>query len=102
MKEYAPLVRRFSAIEKLQAPYTLTYALTVPFPGGPCRLSVFRTGSAACHDSLSLDASPRCCYALLLYLYENAVQPELWRDVLAEFYPLAVQNDKKGGVSGDR
>ncbi len=103
MKAYPPLTRKFSAIEKLQAPYALTYALDTAGAGGGCRLSLSRTGETACNDSLVLDAPPQHCYPLLRYLYENAVQPEIWRDVVADFYPAVLQqNNGRGGASSDR
>ena len=95
MKPYTPLTRKFSAIEMLQQPYLLTYALDES--DGACRLAVSRTGETACSDSLVLDAPPQCCYSILQYLYENCVQPEIWRDVVAECYPAAVQFCRKGG-----
>ena len=50
------------------------------------------TAAAAGARSVTfLDASPQRCYALLLYLYENCVQPEIWRDVIEERYPLSRQ-----------
>ena len=89
MRPYLPLTREFSAIEELQQPYRLTYALDAA--DGVCRLRLSRSGQADCSDSLVLDASPQRCYALLLYLYENCVQPEIWRDVIEERCPLSRQ-----------
>ena len=101
MKAYAPLTREFSAIEKLQLPYHLTYALAPAGTSGPCRLTLSRTGAAACCDSLVLDAPPQSCYPVLRYLYENAVQPDIWRDVSADFYPIIQQLDGKDGVCSE-
>ena len=98
MKAYAPLTREFSAIEKLQLPYHLAYALAPAGTSGPCRLTLSRTGETACRDSLVLDAPPLFCYSVLRYLYENAVQPEIWRDVVAECYPAAARPGGKGGL----
>lgn len=96
MKPYAPLTREFSAIEMLQRPYLLTYAMDEA--GGACRLTLSRTGDTACSDSLVLDAPPQYCYSILRYLYENCVQPEIWRDVVAECCPAGVRMNGKGGV----
>ena len=38
---------------------------------------------------------------ILRYLYENAVQPEIWRDVIADFYPIIQQLDGKDGVCSE-
>lgn len=94
MKSYAPLTREFSAIEMLQKPYRLTYALDES--NGACRLTLSRTGQTPCSDSLVLDAPPQYCYSVLRFLYENCVQPEIWRDVVAECCPAAVQFCGKG------
>ena len=100
MIAHASLTREFSAIEPLQRPYLLTYEMEDD-AGGCCRLTVSRTGEAACLDSLILDAPPLFCYALLRYLYENCVQPEIWRDVVAECYAAAARPDGKGVVTGE-
>ena len=94
MIAHASLTREFSAIESLQQPYLLTYELDEA--GGGCRLTLSRTGEMACHDSLVLDAPPLFCYSVLRYLYENCVQPEIWRDVVAECCPSAARPAGKG------
>ena len=99
MTAHASLTREFSAIEPLQRPYLLTYELDEA--DGGCRLTLSRTGETACRDSLVLDAPPLFCYALLRYLYENCVQPEIWRDVVAECYAAAARPDGKGVVTGE-
>lgn len=96
MKAFTPLTREFSAIEMLQRPYMLTYAMDEA--EGSCRLTLSRTGETACSDSLILDAPPQHCYSILRYLYENCVQPEIWRDVVAECFPAAAQYGRKGGI----
>ena len=98
MKAYAPLTREFSAIAELQRPYRLTYALDDAGVG--CRLELGRTGQAACRDSLILHAPPQRCYSILLYLYENCVQPEIWRDVVAECCPACAHFGGEGVASG--
>lgn len=83
---FAPLCRHFSAICGLQKEYTLIYSLDAEADGS--RLTLCRTGDDAQMDSLVLAAAPQQGYALLRYLCENAVQPEIWRDVVAELSPL--------------
>ena len=85
MKAHASMTREFSTIAALQKPYALTYELDSA--GAGCRLTLTRSGQAACRDSLVLDAPPLYCYAVLQYLYENCVQPEIWRDVVGECCP---------------
>ena len=99
MIAHASLTREFSAIEPLQRPYLLTYELDEV--DGGCRLTLSRTGETACRDSLVLDAPPLFCYSVLRYLYENAVQPEIWRDVVAECYPAAARPAGKGVLPGE-
>ena len=55
-------------------------------PAGPgeCWLTLCRTGCHRLMDSMRVLAEPEECYGLLRYLYENAVQPEVWRDVVSE------------------
>ena len=96
LEVFKPLCRQFSAIEELQSEYSLIYTLDVGDQGG--RLTLCRTGKDACVDSLELPLPPQRCYGVLLYLYENAVQPELWRDIVAEHFPLAKPGVGKGGV----
>ncbi len=55
---YRPMTKQFSYIQGLQPSYTLVYSMDPAEPG-------------------------ECC-GLLRYLYENAVQPEVWRDVVSE------------------
>ena len=59
--------------------------------GGGCLLTLSRVGRAPCTDSLQLGLTPRSGYMVLRYLYENCVQPEIWRDVIEERYPLSRQ-----------
>ena len=99
MEAYTPLIREFSAIEPLQRPYLLTYELDEA--DGGCRLTLSRTGETACRDSLVLDAPPLFCYSVRRYRYENAVQPEVWRDVVAECYPAAARPAGKGVLPGE-
>lgn len=94
MIAHASLTREFTAIEPLQRPYSLIYELDETC--GSCRLTLSRTGEAACCDSLVLDAPPLFCYSVLRYLYENCVQPEIWREVVAECCPAASQSAGKG------
>lgn len=80
---YLPMTKQFSFIEGLQPGYTLVYSMD---PIGPecCWLTVCRTGARRCMDTLRLAAGPESAYRVLRYLYENAVQPENWRDVVEE------------------
>ena len=97
LKTFAPLSRQFSAIEGLQKAYTLVYSLDTD--GQNCRLTLCRTGANARMDSLTIPAAPEFCYLLLQYLYENVVQPEIWRDVISEVCPLTDKNQGKDGVT---
>lgn len=92
---FLPLIRQFSSIEGLQAPYTLVYSLDEG-SAGSCRLTLCRTGAAQCIESVQLAAAPEYCYRLLRFLCENVVQPEVWQDVIAELCPEAGPN-RKGG-----
>ncbi len=86
---FAPLCRHFSAISGIQRAYSLIYSMDEEASG--LRLTICRTGENAQIDSLVLPAGPEKGYGLLRYLYENAVQPEIWRDVVAENSPLLDQ-----------
>lgn len=97
---YSPLVRQFSAIDGLQTPYTLMYALETAGDGTACRLSLYRTGANPCAESMSVNAEPECCYRMLRFLYENAVQPEIWRDTIAELAGAAAAYERNGMLSG--
>lgn len=97
MEKYvSPLTRQFSSIEGLQTPYTLVYSLDEDGTEG-CRLTLCRTGKNARAESVWLEAAPETGYRLLQFMSENAVQPEAFRDLLADLYPLA-QPGGKGGV----
>lgn len=85
-ERFAPLSRHFSAICELQKAYTLIYSLDAD--AGGSRLTLCRTGEDARMDSLFLAGAPERCYELLRYLWENAVQPEAWRDIVEDLYPL--------------
>lgn len=97
-KTFSPLVRQFSAIEGLQAAYTLVYSLDAAEENG-CRLTLCRTGAKPCIESVRLAASPEDGYRLLRFLSENVIQPEAWCDVLAELCPQ-FKPAKGGAVSG--
>lgn len=98
MEAYTPLIRKFSAIETLQQPYRLTYALEPS--GGGCLLTLSRVGRAPCTDSLQLGLTPRSGYMVLRYLYENCVQPEIWRDVVADCCLRPLSCGGKGVIHG--
>lgn len=77
------MTKQFSYIQGLQQSYTLVYSMDPAGPG-ECWLTLCRTGCRRCMDSLLIPAGAEECYGLLRYLYENAVQPEVWRDVVSE------------------
>jgi hypothetical protein len=93
---FEPLSRHFSALYAWQQAYTLLYALDGA--EGGVELTICRTGAQAAADHLFVPGEPERAYALLRYLWENAVQPENWRDVLADLAPLQGEREKKGGV----
>ena len=80
---YRPMTKQFSYIQGLQPSYTLVYSMDPAGPG-ECWLTLCRTGCHRLMDSMRVLAKPEECYGLLRYLYENAVQPEVWRDVVSE------------------
>ena len=98
MIAHASLTREFSAIETLQQPYRLTYALEPS--GGGCLLTLSRVGRAPCTDSLQLGLTPHSGYMVLRYLYENCVQPEIWRDVVADCCLRPLSCGGKGVIHG--
>lgn len=44
---------------------------------------------------------PEAGYRLLQYLCENAVQPEIWGDVIADWLPV-LEAEQNGGAAGAR
>ena len=99
-RPFSSLTRQFSRIEGLQKPYTLVYSLNAEGPNG-CELTLCRTGAHARVESLHLPVAPEICSCVLQFLCENAVQPELCRDVLADIWPLETPGGK-GGVVCER
>lgn len=83
-RAYAPLVRQFSSIKGYQTAYTLVYSL-----------------DAAAEGSCQLTLAPKKGYRLLQYLYENAVQPEHWDDVIADHLP-ALAAAPRGGTAREQ
>lgn len=102
MEQNVPLVRRFSELEPYQAAYTLVCSLEPTGVG--CWLSVSRTmardGSADAARAW-VPAPQEECARLLRFLYENSVQPELWRDAISNWYPqtAAAEVLREGGAS---
>jgi len=82
-KVFSPFVKQFSAIEGLQEPYTLVYSLDSA-ESEQCKVSLCRTGRRESSESVQLQAEPEQSYRVLRFLYENAVQPEIWRDVISD------------------
>jgi hypothetical protein len=95
-EQFEPLSRHFSALGAWQQAHTLFYALD-KVEGG-AELTICRTGAQAVVDHLFVPGGPELAYTMLRYLWENAVQPEHWRDVLADLAPLQGEREKKGGV----
>lgn len=98
-RTYAPLIRQFSSIRGCQTAYTLIYALDAS--EGGCRLTLDRKGEREQQASLFVPLCPEEGYRLLQYLCENAVQPEIWGDVIADQLP-ALLAAQKGGTAGAR
>ena len=99
-RTFSPMIRQFSAIDGLQKAYTLVYSLDAEDENG-CRLTLCRTGSGPRMESLYLAAAPESCYRILQYLCENAVQPEIWGDVIADWLPV-LEAEQNGGAAGAR
>lgn len=93
-----PLVREFTRLDGYQPAYTLEYDLE-PGEQDGCRLTLRRTGLRNTVQVLRLPAPAAQGEKLVQYLYENAVQPELWQDVVREFFPLACPEE--GGTTGE-
>lgn len=95
------LVREFSELEPFQKKYTLTFGLQPEDRG--CRLSVRRSeapGGPADHVCVWVPAPEKECRRMLQFLYENAVQPQLWLDTITCWYPQSAPVDipQEGGV----
>lgn len=97
-----PIGQKFSALEPYQEAYTLVCSLEPT--GAGCWLSVSRTmardGSADAARAW-VPAPQEECARLLRFLYENSVQPELWRDAISNWYPrtAAAEVLREGGAS---
>ena len=94
-----PLVKEFSALEPYQEAYTLVCTLEPGKQG--CWLSVCRSKKPedpVVRARTWVSAPLPECRRLLRFLSENSVQPELWHDTIACWYPNAV---KEGGASGE-
>lgn len=96
-KTVSSFTRQFSSIEGLQKPYTLVYTLDIAEGDCGCQLTLCRTGPCPRVESVWLPIQPETGRRMLQFLCENVVQPEIWRDVLAELCPAA-QSVAKGGV----
>lgn len=80
--------RSFSEIEGYQSAHALTYSFEADADGTTC-LTVTRTGASPCRESVRVAAGPEQVRRMLQFFCENAVQPELWRDLLADLCPPA-------------
>lgn len=101
-QDRVPLVREFSALEPYQEACTLVCTLEPGEQG--CWLVVRRckaSGSPETEARSWVAATETECRRLLRFLYENSVQPELWQDAIASWYPQTVQADipQEGGAS---
>lgn len=96
-RTYAPLIRQFSSIKGYQAAYTLVYALDAS--EGGCHLTLDRKGEREQQVSEFVPLHPEAGYRLLQYLCENAVQPEIWGDVIADWLPV-LEAEQNGGAAG--
>ena len=96
-RTFSPMIRQYSAIDGLQQAYTLVYAMEVEGTQG-CRLTLYRIGSRQRMVSQYVAATPEFCYRLLRYLCENGVQPESWRDVVADLTATGSVGGKGGAL----
>lgn len=104
-QDRVPLVRRFSALAPYQQAYTLVCSLEPETRG--CWLSICRSaapGSPEARARVWIPAPEEEGWRMLRYLWENAVQPELWQDVIACWYPQTaeVQCQQEGGAAGEQ
>lgn len=99
-RAYAPLVRQFSPIKGYQTAYTLVYSLDAAAEGS-CQLTLARQGAQEQRVSMLVPLDPKEGYRLLQYLYENAVQPEQWDDVIADHLP-ALAAAPRGGTAREQ
>lgn len=99
-RAYAPLVRQFSSIKGYQTAYTLVYSLDAAVEGS-CQLTLARQGAQEQRVSMLVPLDPEKGYRLLQYLYENAVQPEHWDDVIADHLP-ALAAAPRGGTAREQ
>lgn len=98
-RTYAPLIREFSAIKGFQTAYTLVYSLDTA-PENGCRLMLDREGTQGRQVSVFVPLGPEAGYRLLCFLFENAVQPEQWEDVIADHLPALAAASRGGTVHG--
>lgn len=78
------LTHRFSEIEGLQNAHTLVYSLEVD-EAGRHHMVLTRSGSAPCKEDTCVPIPPKTACLLLRFFYENAVQPEHWQDIVADY-----------------
>lgn len=98
-KSYQTFVKQFSAIEGVQEEYTLEYSLDAA-EAGQCSLMLRRTGSRECTERMRLSAAPEYGYRMLKFMFENAVQPEIWLDVAADLTAQLFPAEKGGVCCG--
>ena len=89
-RTYAPLIRQFSSIKGYQ-----------DASEGGCHLTLDRKGEREQQVSEFVPLHPEAGYRLLQYLCENAVQPEIWGDVIADWLPV-LEAEQNGGAAGAR
>ncbi len=81
--------RTFSNLGRYQAAHTLTYS--VQEENGAQRLSLSRRGQNGCTSASVLAViPPREAELVVCYLYENAIPPESWLDILEDLLPKGV------------
>ena len=68
---------------------------------GGCHLTLDRKGEREQQVSEFVPLHPETGYRLLQYLCENAVQPEIWGDVIADWLPV-LEAEQNGGAAGAR
>lgn len=91
--------RQFSEIEGLQSAHTLSYALEADAAGGSV-LTVSRFGSRERSIRQRVSARPEQASRLLQFFFENAVQPEHWPDLLADYCPEAAGSMAGSALGG--
>ena len=80
-------VRKFSALESMQAAHQIHYCLIQAENGWKMQLRQLHTKTGLRAEQVLLHCSSRMAYDVLRFLYENAIPLENWKDVLEDLLP---------------